>query len=321
MTSLQNTFTSTSDNPLYDEKNFADIIIEKSNVKSFFVTPTGDSLITDYEKLIFHQEEPFISTSIYAGFCVSRLVKDSGITLTMDGQGPDEMMGGYNPYLQVLTQNLLNFELIDFLRNFNGYRKNLGLSESYLLRTVLSNISSLISKKFDFQSNIFSDSSFDRIVNKNIRTRFDIEGVVSKNCFDDYSKYSIKTSPLPGILKQVDRNSMAFSTESRLPFLDYRLVEFIHSLPNNQKVNSGLSKYIYRNSMKGILPEEIRMRKSKLGFATAEESWLKGNFGDVMTEVFNSIQNDSIINKNSIIKRFNDFRFNNGQFSSYLESF
>ena len=82
--------------------------------------------------------------------------------------------------------------------------------------------------------------------------------------FDRQCYFATKHGPLPGILRQVDRNSMAFGVETRLPFLDYRLVEYTFSLPANQRFRNGIPKHVYRNSMKGIIPEIVRNRISKL---------------------------------------------------------
>jgi asparagine synthase (glutamine-hydrolysing) len=78
---------------------------------------------------------------------------------------------------------------------------------------------------------------------------------------------------LQSLLKYEDRNSMAFSVEARVPFLDSRLVEFIFQLPSTVKVQGGFTKRVMRDAMAGILPEKIRWRVSKLGFATPEQTW------------------------------------------------
>ena len=80
---------------------------------------------------------------------------------------------------------------------------------------------------------------------------------------------------LPKLLRYEDKNSMAFSIEARVPYLDYQLVEFVASLPLNQKIRNGWTKFIMRKSLKGKIPEKIRMRRSKLGFPTPEPKWLK----------------------------------------------
>jgi asparagine synthase (glutamine-hydrolysing) len=84
-------------------------------------------------------------------------------------------------------------------------------------------------------------------------------------------------APLPMVLHWEDRNSMAHSIESRAPFLDYRLVEFTLGLPDEFKIQSGKTKRVLRESMKGILPEAVRTRTGKIGLATSEEFWLKGS--------------------------------------------
>ena len=81
---------------------------------------------------------------------------------------------------------------------------------------------------------------------------------------------------------------MAFSLEARLPFLDYRLVEFAFSLPVEQKIRGGVSKAILRNSMRGILPEAVRTRKDKMGFVTPEAIWFRTALRDTVTEIIDS---------------------------------
>ena len=80
---------------------------------------------------------------------------------------------------------------------------------------------------------------------------------------------------LQQLLRYEDRNSMAFSVESRVPFLDYRLVEFVFGLPAGFKIRNGYTKCVLRDAMAGIIPERIRRRVSKLGFATPERTWQK----------------------------------------------
>jgi asparagine synthase (glutamine-hydrolysing) len=95
-------------------------------------------------------------------------------------------------------------------------------------------------------------------------------------------------SGLPSYLRYEDKNSMAHSIESRLPFLDYRLVEFAFSLPWDQKINRGTLKFILRNALKGILPDTIRKRQDKVGFSTPEDLWFRGEMKDAITQIINS---------------------------------
>jgi asparagine synthase (glutamine-hydrolysing) len=80
---------------------------------------------------------------------------------------------------------------------------------------------------------------------------------------------------LPQLLREEDRNAMAYSIESRLPFLDHRLVEYLFRLPAEWKVRRGVTKWVLREAMRGVLPRRIRLRMGKLGFPTPIESWLR----------------------------------------------
>lgn len=304
---LQKTFTSVSDQKQFDERNFAEAVIKNSNVEPYFVLPTANTLNEDFDKLIYHQEEPFISTSIYAGWCVSKLIKSNGVTVSLDGQGPDEMMGGYHPFNDVLAQNLLEYNLKEFYINLAGYHKIHGFSYTFIIRSVLSYIRKLNAKQVILKPTIFSKVGYNDIIKPNLNGRCILEKINNELPFDSYSYNATRVNTLPGILKQVDRNSMAFSVETRLPFLDYRLVEYTFSLPIHQKVRGAVSKIVYRNAMKGILPEEVRTRKSKLGFATAEAFWFKKEFKKTILDSFQQIPSDSIINKNLMINNYIDF--------------
>jgi asparagine synthase (glutamine-hydrolysing) len=93
---------------------------------------------------------------------------------------------------------------------------------------------------------------------------------------------------LASLLRYEDRNSMAFAIESRVPFLDYRLVEFLYSLPHEQKIRSGKTKWIMREALAGILPQKIRNRHDKIGFATPEKDWIRQNLAREFRKTFNS---------------------------------
>jgi asparagine synthase (glutamine-hydrolysing) len=84
------------------------------------------------------------------------------------------------------------------------------------------------------------------------------------------------------LLRYEDRNSMAFSVEARVPFLDYRLVEFAFSVPYIYKIHEGWSKWLLRQAMEGVMPESVRLRKDKLGFPTPQLHWLRQNRDNIM---------------------------------------
>ena len=308
---MQKTFTATSDVAAYDETDYARIVINNTNADPFFILPSVEMLLRDYRKLIWHQEELFLGTSIFAGWCVLKLARENNVIVTLDGQGSDEMMGGYRPYAAVLSQNLFMKDFPRFVKNLGSFKKLLGISNFTVLRNIVSLhfahlvppglLPSAKEQSRIFKKEIWNDTILKQLNHSKLFHNIDAP-------FDRYSYNATKLAPLPGILQQVDRNSMAFSVESRLPFLDYRLVEYTFSLPLDQKVRNGVSKYVYRNALKKILPKEISERRTKLGFATAEPVWLRSErFSKLLLEVYNTICDNSIFNKTEIIKQFHEF--------------
>ena len=105
---------------------------------------------------------------------------------------------------------------------------------------------------------------------------------------DNYLYDLFRYRKLPALLHYEDRNSMAFSLETRLPFLDYRLIEYVFGLPPEQKINRGVTKVILRNTMRGIIPERIRNRADKMAFGTPEEIWFRTILRNRIYEIITS---------------------------------
>jgi asparagine synthase (glutamine-hydrolysing) len=95
---------------------------------------------------------------------------------------------------------------------------------------------------------------------------------------------------LPVLLRYEDKNSMAFSRETRVPFLDHRLVEFVAELPLNLKLRQGWTKYCLRRGAQGQVPEPILQRKDKLGFATPESEWFRQGLADKVRQTYQQAQ-------------------------------
>lgn len=307
----QLTFTAISDVNSYDESHYANSVIDFTGATPHFVLPSADSLLNDYRDLIYHHDEPFISTSIYAGWCVSRLVAQKGVKVSLDGQGPDEMMGGYHPYGPVLLQSLMKMDLRYLKSNWEFYKKSRGLSDKDIVNKMLTlakpSIINLdfVRSNYKMRASLFNKEDWETKISPSKNPK-EVRSLL--NSFDAHSLEQTTKFPLPGILKQVDRNSMAFSVESRVPFLDHRLVEFTFSLPLKSKVNN-VSKLVYRNAMKNTLPQEILSRKTKLGFVTAEPNWLRrADVRELFLDTYNSMSANSVINKDVIIDKFLKFQ-------------
>ena len=260
-------YTFTADFPGFSlsERVYAEEVVRHAGVQPHFVSPDSRSLQNDLQDLLYVQEEPFGSLSIYAQYCVMREAHQRGIKVLLDGQGADEILAGY-------IQKHIPIHLVSLLKN--GLWRWLSwdwLTPSYLLRALFL----LLPRKAAYFYLVHANNRYFRGREKDVRA------ILLSYMAQEYEISSLNANlhqefrvRLPRLLKYEDRNSMAFSVESRLPFLDYRLVEWTMRLPSCFKMHRGLNKYLLRESMKGILPEKVRLRRDKIGFAIPQDQWI-----------------------------------------------
>jgi asparagine synthase (glutamine-hydrolysing) len=308
-------FTISSNDRTIDDTYFADLLINKIPVTSFRENFEENVSFRDLEKFVWHQEEPLQNTSIYGSWQLYKFIKSNGITVVLDGQGADELMGGYNryPFRKYLIDIFINNKLsyyVDQTKHISSiYGKN--LSEIFY-NTLVSLIIERIKSQFPdlYVSNRISDiksffnKSFLEIhqpLTEVVRRSYVKESSFGNNILKEESYNLTKHSNLPGILRQVDRNSMAFSIESRLPFLDYRLVEYLFSLPSAFIIRNGYTKYAYRKSMEGLIPEEVLWRKTKVGFKMPEYELMKKNI-DYVKRILNDDLAEDYLNRHYIVQ-------------------
>jgi len=276
----QKTFSSCFEERRFDEREYIEGIIRNTQAEKNYVFPTSDGFLEELDELLWHQEEPFGGTSIYAQWLVLKKARESGVTVMLDGQGGDEQLGGYRKFYI--------FYLLKLLRS-GRYGKMLWeslnfFSSSEILRTL--NFRAGL-RYFSMGAKLLGvDNLFGEDFKRKFKDReaeFDSRGNVGQRIKEDLFSFS-----LPVLLGYEDRNSMAHSVEARLPFLDYRLVEKLASFPLTQKMRNGWTKYVLRNAMKGILHEKVRLRRSKLGFDTPEDQWFKQSLFAMVKDVFQS---------------------------------
>jgi asparagine synthase (glutamine-hydrolysing) len=240
-----------------DEEYFIEKVIEKTGVIPHYTWPSGEEMHKDFEKLCWHQEEPFGSASIYAQYRVQQLAKEHNVTVLIDGQGADEILAGYvfyyTSYLLSLhgKESKVNLGLeyeryLDFHTPHRGWKKKLiAWTSYYFWRHKWSNIKNGI---YPMLNQLLYENTMQ--------------------------------GGLQELLRYADRNSMAHSREVRLPFLNKDLVEFCFSLPDEYKLNSGWTKFVMRTAFDAVLPSEIAWRKEKVGFEPPQNEWLKA-FGEM----------------------------------------
>lgn len=261
-----------------NERMWAEKIVAHTGSEGFFVEPTFQMFMQDFDALIEVQDEPFGSTSIYAQFAIFREISRQKIKVILDGQGSDEQFSGYLGFVSIYLSDLLNNgKYFAFLKEQKKLKENyqIALDKSAIYQHILLKLKRRKSNNSGpINITEFADTQEDRL---KFLTYQPTE-------YEDKLSMLLTDSNIPQLLRYEDRNSMAFSIESRVPFLETDLVNFVLSLPANFKIRNGFTKAILRDAISGIVPDEVRLRISKLGFPTPEIEWLKQGFGvDVPT--------------------------------------
>lgn len=253
-----------------DESNF--ISLFESQLKHMhYIYPDEHHLMADIQAFVRAQGEPVPSTSPYAQYKVMELAKDH-VTVTLDGQGADEELAGYHYFFGFYFKDLLRQGKMGRLASEMGhyYKKHQSL---YGLKSFLFFLlPAAMRTQVRVMEKGYLDPTFFRTQSKQ-DSSIAAELYGSKGLTESLiNHFEYK---LEHLLKWEDRNSMCFSLEARVPFLDYRLVERILPAAGELIIKDGMTKHILREAMKGTLPEAIRMRRDKLGFDTPQDEWFR----------------------------------------------
>jgi asparagine synthase (glutamine-hydrolysing) len=293
----QRTFSSCFDDRMYDERPFIEEVTRQTGARPYYTFPQGKDLFDQIAKVIWHQDEPFGSTSIFAQWHVMKLAAENGVKVLLDGQGADELLAGYHGYFgsyyielaRRLRLGSLVKELVDYRKLHGAYQPMIYAAaiRALLPGPLLALLRRMPGIRALARRSAMGTPWLDRDFEKAHRTESPLPAKFRSDLKNHlYSLFMY--SSLPGLLHYEDRNSMAFSLEARVPFLDYRLIEYIFSLPSEQKLGSGMTKVVLRNAMKGILPETVRTRVDKMGFVTPETVWFRTILKDAVTSVIAS---------------------------------
>ncbi|MEI6348360.1 MAG: asparagine synthase (glutamine-hydrolyzing) [Bacteroidota bacterium] len=266
-------------NSLYDESNWAKLVVDNSNVDWVNTIVTADTLFDELESIVYHQDVPLFSTSTYAQNRVMKSAKEHGITILLDGQGGDEIFAGYPTfYTSYFNQLLKKFDFKTLFNEFSNL-KNSPTSFSIYLKSLMklgldgtlsSSQKKTYSTKYKPEFSLISPE-LTALNQDKIRFSGEFSSKGLNELLSDYcTNYYLKN-----LLRWEDRCSMQYSIESRTPFSDdINLIEYAFSLPANYKIHQGWSKYIMRQAIEGVVPDPIRFRKDKKGFSIPQTAWL-----------------------------------------------
>jgi len=284
----QKTFSSCFQNDAYDERKYIEKVIERTGAEKNYIFPQPEDLFQEMARLMWHQEEPFGSTSIYAQWKVMKCAKDRGVIVLLDGQGGDELLAGYLSSFFIQFAKLLKRKnLGQFIQEIKGFKKTNAFSLPHFLNGMIAALLPPQGKQWIrrvLRKGVeWSESKFQKRYLRVLPKPDKFEDPLNNYLYEVF-----RLTSLPGLLHYEDRNSMAFSLEARVPFLDYRLVEYTFSLPSEQKIRDGVTKVILRDAMEGVLPEEIRNRTDKMGFVTPEDIWFRTILKNQIYQIINS---------------------------------
>lgn len=260
------------------EERWMDMAAESAGATLYKCSPGSGALMNGMERLIRTQDEPFGSTSIFAQWTVFKAAADQGLKVMLDGQGADEMLAGYPLYPARRLETLIRMgrfsEAFQFWRAA-GPRLGMVRLLAQTGATITGQPLSELVKR------TLGRSEGSQVLNENWFKRHGVLDDRPSRITDPERLraelwHTLRVSSLPMLLRYEDRNSMAHSVESRVPFLTVELTETLLSLPEKWLVDDqGTSKAIFRQAMRGIVPDPVLNRLDKIGFVTPERQWLQ----------------------------------------------
>lgn len=306
----QKTFSSCFDDLRFDERKYIEEIVSVTSAESNYIFPGPANLMEELPKLMHHQDEPFGSTSMYAQWCVMKLAAQHGVRVLLDGQGSDEMLAGYTPFFDTYWAVLAaSGNLSRMMDEWNAHRQLRGVSMSFLIQHTLF---ALAPRPLQRRVRLNRGT---QVLNPDFTKRyqgrfFDSNPKHARSLMNERLYMFTAQTSLPALLRYEDRSSMAHSIESRVPFLDHRLVEYIFSLPDHQKINQGYTKSVLRNALGDLIPQQILKRTDKMGFVTPEQVWFADELKGWSDEIINSrsFRERSYFDHSKMLKTLDDHR-------------
>ena len=288
-----------------DESVFANLVAGKYKLQQFSIDISAGEMLTDWEKICYHQEEPFGSASIYAQYKVFELAKLHNIKVLLDGQGADETLAGYHKYYKWYWQELFRNRKLFRSKELKS-AKEIGVQEKFGFKNI-------IAAYFPSFATITLENQYLLKAIRHEDLTKDFVKLQSKEAYyttpDHFTlngvlHFNTCTHGLEELLRYADRNSMAHGREVRLPFLSHELVEFIFSLPAKFKIRNGWTKWLLRKSMNEKLPEAISWRKDKVGFEPPQLQWMQNNkVQEMIQDAKNKLVNEKILKPEVLNKK------------------
>lgn len=264
-------FSVVSDERGYSEENFVDLLVKQKSIHNHKLRFRPDDALDNIDRVLQIQDEPFGSLSVVAQYLLfEKIKKEANITVLLSGQGADEVLLGYHKYFFFYLQQLK--------KNHRYFKLGGQVFSSFLKGTSVKQFTWKQAKRYLPGRTNRGRDYFTKGLEQDAIWQVDS---ITDRQIQDINHFSI-----PQLAHYEDRNSMACHLEVRLPFMDFRLVNFLVHAPVEDKLKGGWTKYLLRDTVTE-LPDQIRWRKDKQGFVTPEEKWFEGALGKYVADYFN----------------------------------
>lgn len=308
----QHTFTATlPDDPL-DESEYAQAVIDAcEGLESHRVTPSAERFVECVRDLVWHQEQPFGSPSIYMQWEVMRLAREHGVTVLLDGQGGDELFCGYEGYIPMFLADLLRRgKLSRFWREYKAAKRGHFAGRKLLKHLIASLLPAKTRDKMRraewavkrpwLDPDIFAPDAATSMAER-LDIKIDPPPAFGRSAFEKRWWSMIRSESLPSLLRFEDRSSMAFSIEARVPILSRTVLLMALGVKAEQKprkelpsfhvddcIVDGVLKANLRTAMKDTVPDKVLNRSDKIGFSAPTAKWMRAGLADWWKECVTS---------------------------------
>lgn len=287
--------------PGYDESRFARDAASLANGNLHEIDITAQDFVEAMPKIIYHLDQPMAGPGSFPQYMVSKLSADH-VKVVLGGQGGDEIFGGYTRYFIGMLEQLLGsaingasapptseLSLTDLIPNLAMLKEYQPLIRSTWSQGLFGPLSGryfqMINRTADMAGEIDLDDLPMKAVFERFKAEFEAPGTADHADLDKMMRFDFRFL-LPALLQVEDRMGMAHGLESRVPFLDRPLVEYVASLSPQVKLEGGNPKSLLRRAFGQHLPASILTRRDKMGFPVPLKEWFTGELSDYMHDMF-----------------------------------
>ncbi|OGV57401.1 MAG: asparagine synthase (glutamine-hydrolyzing) [Lentisphaerae bacterium GWF2_52_8] len=306
------TYSSCYEDKSVDEREFINAVLEFTGAESCLHFPKPEDFSRNLDKVIWHNDLPVLHGSPTAQWLLYERIKaeNDARKVIIEGQGGDEILCGYGDFQwAALYEDFSRGRLCRFGRQFRDFQSRYHEPLAIIARKFFR---MACPGRVSYPANKMLNAS--RLLGTEIPPQI----AVRREAGTVVQLHRQRLTLLRYILHNVDRNSMAHSRETRVPFLDYRLVEFCLRLPVEHKISHGISKRVLRESTADVLPEKVRARVDKRGYSSPVKNWARTELREFLQGHFDKILSMPFVNADPLRSYFKSFTEEDAPFDPVL---